>query len=168
MARRPIAAPARYPAVPAAAVVAGDRIVDLTARLGKDGELNWDMPAGKWTILRIGYTPTGMLNHPSPKAGEGLECDKLSKEAVDAHFAGLMAKLVADVGPAAGKTLVSTHIDSWEVGFQNWTPKMRRRVSQSPRLRPAPSTCRCSRAGWSIRSKSRNGSSGTCGGRSPT
>ena len=25
----------------------------------------------------------------------------------------------------AGKTLVSTHVDSWEVGPQNWTPKMR-------------------------------------------
>ena len=128
MARKPIAAPAHYPTLPAGAVVAGDRIVDLSDRLGKDGELNWDMPAGKWTVLRIGYTPTGMCNHPSPKAGEGLECDKLSKEAVDAHFAGLMAKLVADVGPAAGKTLVSTHIDSWEVDFQNWTPQMPRRV----------------------------------------
>ena len=124
MARQPLDAPARYPAVPAAAVVAGDRIIDLSTRLGKDGQLAWDMPAGKWTILRIGYTPTGTLNHPAPKAGEGLECDKLSKQAVNAHFAGLLAKLVADVGPAAGKTLVSTHIDSWEVGCQNWTPKM--------------------------------------------
>ena len=37
-----------------------------------------------------------------------------------------MAKLVADVGPeAAGKTLVATHIDSWENGAQNWTSRMR-------------------------------------------
>ena len=124
MARKPIPVPAHYATVPAEAVVAGDRIVDLSDRLAKGGRLTWDVPAGKWTILRIGYTPTGMRNHPSPKAGEGLECDKLSKEAVDAHFAGLMAKLIADVGPAAGKTLVSTHIDSWEVDFQNWTPQM--------------------------------------------
>jgi hypothetical protein len=36
-----------------------------------------------------------------------------------------MAKLIADVGPAAGKALVATHIDSWENGAQNWTARMR-------------------------------------------
>ena len=36
-----------------------------------------------------------------------------------------MGKIVADVGPLAGKTLVATHIDSWEVGSQNWTPRFR-------------------------------------------
>ncbi len=106
MDRQTIAAPVRYPVLPADAVVAGGRIIELTARLDKDGRLAWDVPAGRWTILRIGYTPTGRVNAPSPPSGEGLECDKLSQEAVDAHFAGLMAKLVADVGPAAGKTLI--------------------------------------------------------------
>ncbi len=37
----------------------------------------------------------------------------------------MMAKLVADVGPAAGKALVATHVDSWENGSQNWTARMR-------------------------------------------
>ena len=54
-----------------------------------------------------------------------MECDKLSREAFDEHWAGLMGKLIADVGPEAGKTLTYTHIDSWENGSQNWTPKMR-------------------------------------------
>ena len=27
------------------------------------------------------------------------------------------------MGPLAGKTLVATHIDSWEVNSQNWTPR---------------------------------------------
>lgn len=33
-------------------------IVDLTDNLSEDGTLRWDVPAGKWTVLRIGYTPT--------------------------------------------------------------------------------------------------------------
>ena len=37
----------------------------------------------------------------------------------------LQLKLLADVGPLAGKTVVSTHIDSWENGSQNWTTAMR-------------------------------------------
>lgn len=32
---------------------------------------------------------------------------------------------IADSKPLAGKTLVATHIDSWETGSQNWTPKLR-------------------------------------------
>ena len=37
---------------------------------------------------RIGHTTTGKDNHPAPEAGRGLECDKLSRTATDAMFAG--------------------------------------------------------------------------------
>jgi hypothetical protein len=101
------------------------RVVDLTARLDNSGRLSWEVPAGKWTVLRLGHTPTGSTNSPAPLEGRGLECDKLSTDGIDTHFGGLMSKLIADVGPAAGKTLTFTHIDSWEVHAQNWTPRMR-------------------------------------------
>jgi hypothetical protein len=123
--RETVAPRAEYPAVAADAVVAGDAIVDLTSKLDKQGHLTWNAPAGKWTLLRIGHTLTGVVNAPAPKSGEGLECDKLSREAFDEHWAGLMGKIIADIGPEAGKTLTYTHIDSWENGSQNWTPKMR-------------------------------------------
>ncbi|MBN2578370.1 MAG: alpha-L-rhamnosidase N-terminal domain-containing protein, partial [Pirellulales bacterium] len=89
------------------------------------GRLIWDVPEGKWTILRLGHTLTGAVNTPAPASGCGLECDKMSKEAAEAAFAGLIGKIIADVGPLAGKSLVATHIDSWENGSQNWTPKFR-------------------------------------------
>ena len=116
---------ASYPVVSAEVVVPRNRVVDLSARLDKDGRATWDVPAGRWTLMRFGYTPTGKDNHPAPVEGRGLECDKLSKEAVGEHFAGLMGKLIEDVGSAAGRTLTSTHIDSWEVHSQNWTPLFR-------------------------------------------
>ena len=90
-----------------------------------DGRLAWDVPAGKWIVLRLGHTSTGSENAPAPASGRGLECDKLSPEGIEANFAGMMAKLTRDVGPAAGKALVATHIDSWENGSQNWTARMR-------------------------------------------
>ncbi|MFZ1936814.1 MAG: glycosyl hydrolase [Thermoguttaceae bacterium] len=123
--REAVAPRAQYPAVSSDAVIARDGVIDLTAKFDKQGHLIWDVPAGKWTVLRIGHTLTGVVNGPSPKSGEGLECDKLSHEAFDEHWAGLMGKIIADVGPEAGKTLTYTHIDSWENGSQNWTPKMR-------------------------------------------
>ncbi len=117
-------APAKYAEVPADQVIKAESIVDLSAHF-QDGRLSWDPPAGKWTVLRIGHTSTGKDNHPAPVSGRGLECDKLSKEAADAMFAGLMGKIIADSPAAAGKSLVTTHIDSWEVHAQNWTPRMR-------------------------------------------
>jgi hypothetical protein len=116
-----------FAAVPSEATIPRDRIVILTSRLGADGRLTWDVPAGQWTILRLGHTTTGVENHPAPPGGLGLESDKLSKEASEAAFAGLMAKVIDDSKLLAGKgkTLVSTHIDSWETGSQNWTPRFR-------------------------------------------
>lgn len=118
------AAPAVYPHVPADQVVKGDRIIDLTSQF-HNGRLSWDAPPGKWTVLRIGHTSTGKDNHPAPETGRGLECDKLSKEAVDVMYAGLMKKIVDDSPAAPGKTLVTTHIDSWETHSQDWTPRLR-------------------------------------------
>jgi hypothetical protein len=123
--RRDLRAAAVLPDVPAEAVIVRDKVADLTAAMGQDGHLAWNVPAGKWTLLWFGHTSTGRTNHPAPEAGRGLECDKLSKEAVETHFTGLMAKLCTDVAPLGGKTLVATHIDSWEIGSQNWTPGFR-------------------------------------------
>jgi hypothetical protein len=100
-------------------------MVDVTSKLTATGKLNWRVPAGKWIILRVGYTPTGVKNHPAPEEGTGLECDKFSKEALDAHWAGFMQKVLDDIGPLAGKTLDSSLVDSYEVGGQNWTENFR-------------------------------------------
>jgi len=130
--RRDLPPAAQFPVVGADQVIRRDRIVDLTDKMAPDGHLVWDAPEGKWTVLRLGHTPTGAMNGPSPESGRGLECDKLSPEGAEAHFRGFMGKLIADVGPLAGKTLVATHIDSWEIGSQNWTPRFR---EQFQRLR---------------------------------
>lgn len=95
-------------------------IRDLTSGF-KDGRLTWDVPPGNWTIIRFGHGPTGATNHPAPTAGLGPECDKMSKEAVEIHFNRFLGNIMAAVGPLTGKTLVATHVDSWEVGYQNWT-----------------------------------------------
>lgn len=106
-------------------IVPPDALINLTAKLGADGKLNWEVPPGDWIIQRIGHTTTGSSTRPPVAGGNGLECDKLSAAGMDAHFAGMMAKLIQTAGPLAGKSLTATHIDSWEVGSQNWTAKLR-------------------------------------------
>jgi len=102
-----------------------DGVLDLTSKLDADGRLRWDVPAGDWIIMRLGHTPTGKNNHPAPREGTGPECDKMSKAALDAHWAGFMQKVLDDIGPLAGKTLDTSLIDSYEVGAQDWTPGFR-------------------------------------------
>jgi len=120
-------------ALTAGMVVDRSRMLDLTPHLDRDGRLQWDVPEGQWTVLRLGHTSTGVENAPAPKTGRGLECDKLSREGIEANFAGMMAKLVADTGTKPGQSkagLVATHIDSWENGSQNWTARMREEFQQ--------------------------------------
>jgi len=118
---------AKFVSLAAESVIPRNRILDLTDKMGADGKLTWDVPEGKWLVLRFGHTTTGTDNHPAPASGCGLECDKLSKEAAELHFNALMGRLIAENRALAGrgKVLVSTHIDSWETGSQNWTPRMR-------------------------------------------
>ena len=105
---------------PENAIINQNEILDLTSEF-KDGRLKWDIPPGNWTIVRFGHGPTGATNHPAPKAGLGYECDKMCKEAVEIHFNKFLGDILALAGPLTGKTLVATHVDSWEVGYQNWT-----------------------------------------------
>jgi len=102
-----------------------DGVIDITKYMASDGRLTWDVPDGQWSILRIGYRPTGARNAPAAPEGRGLECDKLSKEALDAHWAGMMGPVLKALGPAAGRSLNNVLIDSYEMGHQNWTPKFR-------------------------------------------
>ncbi len=119
-------------------VVSPAAVVNLTTNLDANGELNWEVPAGQWIVERIGYTTTGSSTRPPVKGGNGLECDKLSSEAMDIQFTNQMGKLIAEVGPLAGQTLVATHIDSWEVGSQNWTPKFREEFIKRRGYDPIP------------------------------
>ena len=108
-----------------ASVIAKDSVVDVSKFMSADGKLAWDAPAGKWTIVRFGYTLTGRYNHPTTKFGRGLECDKMSKKAVKAAWDGMMGIVVKNAGPLAGTALKGSLIDSYEVGVQNWTDTFR-------------------------------------------
>ena len=101
-----------------------DDIVDLTSKMDKDGTLHWDVPAGKWTILRLGYSLTGARNRPAPPAGSGLEVDKLNRKYVESYFHGYFDPLEKALGPMFGKSLRYVMMDSWEAGMQNWTDDM--------------------------------------------
>jgi hypothetical protein len=111
--------------IPADQLLPKSAILDVTDKMDTHGVLHCELPAGQWTVLRFGHTTTGVQNHPASAGGLGLETDKLSRNATQFQFESLMERIIQRIGPLAGKTLVATHIDSWETGVQNWTPTMR-------------------------------------------
>ncbi len=122
-----IPAPASFPEIPGAAVDPS-KIIDLTAQLQPDGTLNWDVPAGKWTILRMGKRNNGAVTRPAPMPGLGFEADKFDTTSFNSHFDNYIGKLLTKVGPrnsenGGGWNMI--HIDSWEMGAQNWTGDFR-------------------------------------------
>ncbi len=103
-----------------------------------DGSLAWDVPEGKWTILRMGYGLTGAKNRPATAAGSGLEVDKLSRKHVEAYLHGYTDPINKALGPLYGKSLRYVLMDSWEAGMQNWTEEMLSEFRQRRGYDPTP------------------------------
>lgn len=114
-----------YPAISSDQVVDSRQVLDLTSKMQEDGRLVWDVPPGHWTVIRFGAINNGASTRPAPEPGLGMESDKFSKSALDTHYNDFVGTLLQTVGsrkiaPDSGWNAL--HIDSWEVGTQNWTP----------------------------------------------
>ncbi len=101
-----------------------NEVIDLTNKMDQEGMIDIDLPDGYWTILRFGYTTTGVVNTPSTTEGRGLECDKMDTAALNLHFANFPQKLVKHSKGLNGSTFKFLLIDSWECNYQNWTAEM--------------------------------------------
>ena len=134
-------APGQYPSLPTNALIRAASVIDLTARLNPDGRLVWEVPEGNWTVLRFGRTSNGANTRPAPAPGLGLECDKLDPAALDAHFEAFIGALLREIGPRLESTEAGwnmLHIDSWEMGAQNWTGKFREEFQRRRGYDPLP------------------------------
>jgi hypothetical protein len=119
---------ADFPATATGAAIDKTKIIDLTRNLQADGTLNWTPPAGNWTIMRFGSRNNGAITRPAPVPGLGFEADKFDAVALASHLDNYVGKLLRKIGTSNKKTeggLKRLHMDSWEMGAQNWTPKFR-------------------------------------------
>lgn len=131
--------PVNLPVAAPGVAVALERTIDLTHRLKPDGTLDWEVPPGNWTVMRFVSRNNGAVTRPAPQAGLGLECDKWDTGAFDAHLASFLDKLIARVGPREpGRGWTMLHIDSWEMGAQNWTPQFRQEFKRRREYDPQP------------------------------
>lgn len=118
--------PLATPAFAASDAIPATGVVDLSSKMDADGNLQWTPPAGRWMVLRFGYSLMGVTNHPATKEATGLEVDKLNGADVKRYMEKYLDSYKDTVGinlmGARGIRYVVT--DSWEAGSQNWTDNM--------------------------------------------
>lgn len=107
--------------VASSAIVKKTDIINLTSKITESGLLEWEVPKGAWTILRLGHTPTGSKNRFPSDGGSGLECDKMNSDAVDVFWEGGIMPIINKLDTLIGSVLANCHVDSYEVGTTNWT-----------------------------------------------
>lgn len=101
------------------------KVIDLSKKVQPDGTLDWTPPAGRWTIVRMGWSLTGHTNGPAEPSATGLEVDKLDPVAVRNYVDKLFAMYHDQGGNELGPQGIGGLLtDSWEAGVQNWTPTL--------------------------------------------
>ena len=130
---------AEYPEPAADAVIQPASIIDLTGKMRADGSLDWNVPAGNWTVMRFAARSTGQTTRPAPRPGHGFEVDKFDAKAFDFHFQNFHKKLMDKIGPRRpNRGWTALHLDSWEMSSQNWTHSFREAFKKQCGYDPQP------------------------------
>lgn len=111
-------------AMPGKGTVLTSQVIDLSKKMQADGSLTWDAPAGNWIIYRFGHTTSGTLIQPAQWQATGLECDKMSQQAIDFHLNHVIGEIQKHIGDLIGTGFTHLHFDSYEAGTPTWTPLM--------------------------------------------
>ncbi|WP_316767226.1 glycosyl hydrolase [Pedobacter frigiditerrae] len=96
------------------------QVIDLTAKFSKDGTLNWDVPPGKWVIVRTGHRMTGSKVMVAQPEGDGLSIDWFDHKSVEIQFENLGKVFIEEAAKVGAKPKYFCD-DSFEDGFPNWT-----------------------------------------------
>ncbi len=118
-----------YSYLPANEVINKKRVINLSDRLQPDGILKWEVPPGDWTVMRFVSRNTGALTRPAPIQGMGFECNKMDTAAVNwqlKSYVGRILNMLGKPDPNSPGGLKTLHLDSWEMGAQNWSVSFRK------------------------------------------
>lgn len=96
-------------------------VEDISQYMTPDGTLTWNVPDGKWVILRLGMLPTGITNSPAAPEATGLEIDKMDRSLAEAHFDRFIGQILQRIPAKERRTFKTVVIDSYEAGSTNFT-----------------------------------------------
>jgi len=106
-------------------IASTNAVLDLTGHCDKEGQLSWDVPAGKWTILRFVMSNTGYQLIAQSLNSAGPMIDFLNPEATRMHFGYIMERLESELGDIKDFPFDHLEVDSMELGHHSiWTEKI--------------------------------------------
>ncbi len=100
---------------------------NFSAHFDTSGALVKPLPKGDWIVYRMGYAPTMSNPHPAPDEimTTCLEADKMNKEQSLFHWNTVLQPFKQKLAPYLGNSFKHMLIDSYEAGYQNWSPHFR-------------------------------------------
>jgi hypothetical protein len=97
-------------------------IVDLSDKLDAEGRLQWQVPPGRWAVLRFVGAATGQaVVLPSPNS-HGLAIDHFRADTTRRHFQLFIDRLTRELGPLNQTALKYLYLCSYELRGAIWTP----------------------------------------------
>jgi len=93
------------------------QVIDLTEKLSRDGRLQWEAPAGQWSVYAVFRGWTGQQVKRAAPGGEGSVMDYFSRAALKDYMAWF-DRAFASYGTDSVRAFYN---DSYEVYGANWT-----------------------------------------------
>ena len=122
-----------------AAAIDPAKILDLTDKLRPDGSLDWQVPPGRWTVMRFAARNNSVTTRPAPERGHGFETDRFDPKGFVDQFEQFQKPLLEKIGPRRpGRGLTALHLDSWESSSQNWSAGFREEFRKRRGYDPQP------------------------------
>jgi hypothetical protein len=97
-----------------------DTVVDLTDKVGPDGQLDWEVPAGDWVLFNFERIAAGVKVALSVGTGPQLVLDHFNPAAVRAHVKRVLEQGAPLLKPLLGRGLRSVFVDSFELPVEHY------------------------------------------------
>lgn len=105
-------------------LIVKSNIISLPLPAKEGDAVQWNVPAGRWRIVRYVCAPTGQpLMIPSPNSN-GLMLDHFSKEAQEANMRYVLDRVKTKIPVLKNSALKYLYEDSYEVNSAVWTPRL--------------------------------------------
>jgi len=101
-----------------------NEVIDITDKMDSLGNISWNVPKGKWKIIRYVCTNTGQPMFSCTPNSVGPMIDHFNPDATVAHIEYFTSRLLKHLGSFEGKSLKYLYSDSYEVKGLLWTEKM--------------------------------------------
>lgn len=112
------------PSTPGEEATRTGEVLDLNGKFDpKTGRLEWEAPAGKWVVLRFGYSNNGAKVSTASGEWKGSVIDYLDADVLRWYWREVVDPIIAETGKLCGTTWKMVQTDSWELGGVNWSPR---------------------------------------------